>query len=123
MEFWDKFYPLKVLNSLTRTKTPFVPKNPDQVLWYMCGPTVYDVSHMGHARTYLHFDILRRLMTDFFGYNVTLCMNITDIDDKIIQRSNERGIGYQELSSYFEADYMADMASLGVRPPTMVTRI
>ena len=55
----------------------------------MCGPTVYDASHLGHAKTYVCFDILLRLMTDYFGYNVKLCMNITDIDDKIINRSNE----------------------------------
>ncbi|CAN0185412.1 unnamed protein product, partial [Laminaria digitata] len=75
------------------------------------------------ARTYLHFDILRRVMTDFFGYDVTLCMNITDIDDKIITRANERGQDFRELAAHFEADYMEDMAKLGVRPPDVVTRV
>ena len=55
--------------------------------WYSCGPTVYDESHMGHARTYVSFDIMRRLITDYFGYNVQLVMNITDIDDKIIRKA------------------------------------
>ena len=57
--------------------------------WYNCGPTVYDASHMGHARTYLTFDILRRVMTDYFGYEVFFVMNITDIDDKIIKRARQ----------------------------------
>ncbi|CAN0370534.1 unnamed protein product [Pylaiella littoralis] len=122
-EMLDKMYPLKVFNSLTRTKTRFVPKDPDRVLWYMCGPTVYAPSHMGHARTYLHFDILRRVMTDFFGYDVSLCMNITDIDDKIITRANENKQDFRELAAHFENDYMQDMALLGVRAPTVVTRV
>lgn len=57
--------------------------------WYQCGPTVYDESHMGHARTYVSFDILRRIMTDYFGYNIKLIQNITDIDDKIIRKALE----------------------------------
>lgn len=57
-----------------------------QVKWYICGPTVYDSSHMGHARAYLSFDILRRVMQHYFGYDVHYVMNITDIDDKIIKR-------------------------------------
>ncbi|CAM9579252.1 unnamed protein product [Scytosiphon promiscuus] len=122
-EMMDRLYPLKVFNSLTRTKTRFVPKDPNRVLWYMCGPTVYAPSHMGHARTYLHFDILRRVMTDFFGYDVSLCMNITDIDDKIITRANENKQDFRELAAHFEEDYMSDMASLGVRAPTVVTRV
>lgn len=57
-----------------------------QVKWYICGPTVYDSAHMGHARAYLSFDILRRVMKDYFGYDIQFVMNITDIDDKIIKR-------------------------------------
>ncbi|CAM9604271.1 unnamed protein product [Chrysoparadoxa australica] len=123
IDFWDQFYPLKVYNSLTRTKVPFVPMDPNRVLWYMCGPTVYDVSHMGHARTYLQFDILRRIMTDYFGYNVVLVMNITDIDDKIILRANERGIPFRELASHFEADFLGDMKALGVRQADITVRV
>jgi cysteinyl-tRNA synthetase len=59
------------------------------VNWYMCGPTVYDASHMGHARTYVCSDIVKRVMRDYFHYDINLTMNITDIDDKIIMRSNE----------------------------------
>lgn len=64
----------------------------------MCGPTVYDHSHMGHAKTYICFDYIYRIMTDYFGYDVKLCMNITDLDDKIIIRGNERNIPFDELS-------------------------
>ncbi|XP_053385262.1 cysteine--tRNA ligase, cytoplasmic-like [Mercenaria mercenaria] len=80
---------LKLYNSLTRQKEDFVPQNGNQVLWYSCGPTVYDSSHMGHARSYISFDILRRVMTDYFNYNITYCMNVTDIDDKIIKRARQ----------------------------------
>ncbi|KAI0663331.1 tRNA synthetases class I (C) catalytic domain-containing protein [Cubamyces menziesii] len=78
---------LKIYNSLTRTKTEFVPINGRHVKWYNCGPTVYDASHMGHARNYVTQDILRRIMTDYFRYDVHFVMNITDIDDKIILRA------------------------------------
>ncbi|EJW72513.1 cysteinyl-tRNA synthetase, partial [Wuchereria bancrofti] len=76
---------LYLYNSFTRKKELFVPLNPKQVKWYICGPTVYDSSHIGHARAYLSFDILRRVLQDYFGYDIQYIMNITDIDDKIIK--------------------------------------
>lgn len=98
--------PIMVTNSLTRTKVyfvssffiqvPFITMIPRKVLWYSCGPTVYDVAHMGHARssfwlffscrTYLSQDIIMRILRDYFNYDVQFVMNITDIDDKIIKR-------------------------------------
>lgn len=78
---------LLMMNSLTETVEPFYPANGRMVRWYVCGPTVYDDAHMGHARAYLTFDIMRRIMEDYFGYPVLYQMNITDIDDKIIQRA------------------------------------
>ncbi|XP_060897751.1 cysteine--tRNA ligase, cytoplasmic isoform X1 [Labrus mixtus] len=80
---------LRLYNSLTRAKEPFVPQNGNKVTWYCCGPTVYDASHMGHARSYISFDILRRILRDYFKYDVLYCMNITDIDDKIIKRARQ----------------------------------
>jgi len=88
-----------------------------------CGPTVYAPSHMGHARTYLGFDIIRRILTDYFRYNVTLVMNITDIDDKIILQSNEQNIPHLELSRKFELEFHDDMRRLGALPPTVLTRV
>jgi cysteinyl-tRNA synthetase len=78
---------LKVKNSLTDKLEDFAPLSGRTVKWYTCGPTVYDVSHMGHARAYLTFDIIRRIMEDYFGYQVIYQMNITDIDDKIIKKA------------------------------------
>ncbi|XP_049865234.1 cysteine--tRNA ligase, cytoplasmic [Pectinophora gossypiella] len=80
---------LKLYNSLTRQKEEFVCNNGNRVNWYSCGPTVYDASHMGHARSYISFDILRRVMSTYFGYDILYVMNITDIDDKIIKRARQ----------------------------------
>ncbi|XP_034039211.1 cysteine--tRNA ligase, cytoplasmic [Thalassophryne amazonica] len=80
---------LRLYNSLTRAKELFVPQKGNKVSWYCCGPTVYDASHMGHARSYISFDILRRILRDYFKYDVLYCMNITDIDDKIIKRARQ----------------------------------
>ncbi|ERE81061.1 cysteinyl-tRNA synthetase, cytoplasmic [Cricetulus griseus] len=80
---------LRLYNSLTRNKDVFIPQDGKKVTWYCCGPTVYDASHMGHARSYISFDILRRVLRDYFQYDVFYCMNITDIDDKIIRRARQ----------------------------------
>lgn len=78
---------LKILNSFTRKKETLVTNDKKTIKWYSCGPTVYDVSHLGHARCYITFDIIRRTLVDYFGYQVFYVMNITDIDDKIIKRA------------------------------------
>ena len=77
--------PLKVYNSLTRAKNDFIPVDPSskKVTWYVCGPTVYDDVHLGHARNYVSTDILRRIIRDYFKYDLTFVMNITDVDDKV----------------------------------------
>jgi len=104
---------LKLLNSLTRTKEVFRPANDGkQVVWYSCGPTVYDASHMGHARSYITFDILRRIMMNYFGYDVLMVMNITDVDDKIIYRSRTNYLlkKYEaELGTRAKADTVSEM--------------
>ena len=107
-----RLHPLRIQNSLSRTKVSFIPKDPSRVLWYQCGPTVYAESHMGHARTYVALDVLRRIMQDFFGYNVILCQNITDIDDKIIIRSSEKKIPFRELASKYESEVVACLCLL-----------
>ena len=95
---------LELFNSLTRKKEVFVPQDGKRVTWYNCGPTVYDHSHMGHARTYLSFDILRRVMTNYFGYDIFYVMNITDVDDKIIKRARQNHL-YQ---GYLAANHSLD---------------
>lgn len=81
-----------VYNSLTRKKDKFVPIDPEgkTVLWYTCGPTVYDDAHLGHARNYVSTDVVRRIVKDYFGFNIRFVMNITDIDDKIILRARQQ---------------------------------
>ncbi|XP_071636583.1 cysteine--tRNA ligase, cytoplasmic-like isoform X2 [Temnothorax longispinosus] len=94
---------LRLYNSLTKEKEVFVPQFGNRVSWYSCGPTVYDASHMGHARSYISFDILRRVMSDYFKYDVSYVMNITDIDDKIIKRARQ---------NYLYEKYMEENHSL-----------
>ncbi|KAJ5104732.1 hypothetical protein NUU61_002079 [Penicillium alfredii] len=86
--------PLKVWNSLTKSKTPFIPIDPagKKVTWYACGPTVYDDAHLGHARNYVSTDIIRRIMRDYFKFDVNFVMNITDVDDKIILRARQQHV-------------------------------
>eukprot|EP01117_Protostelium_nocturnum_P008836 TRINITY_DN3166_c0_g1_i1.p1 TRINITY_DN3166_c0_g1~~TRINITY_DN3166_c0_g1_i1.p1 ORF type:complete len:615 (+),score=267.66 TRINITY_DN3166_c0_g1_i1:63-1907(+) len=114
---------LKIYNSLTKSKVPFVARNGREVGWYICGPTVYDASHLGHARNYMSSDYILRIMTDYFGYNVTCVMNITDIDDKIIDRSKENKEEFAALARRWENDFLEDMKVLKVRPPDVLTRV
>ncbi len=118
-----RLFPLLVYNTLTRTKVRFVPRTPGQVTWYQCGPTVYAESHLGHARTYVSLDIIRKILRDYFGYNVVVCQNITDIDDKIIIRSAERNENFRSLASKYEIEFLEDMKTLGVELPEMLTRV
>lgn len=99
---------LRLYNSLTRQKEVFVPQNGKKVTWYNCGPTVYDASHMGHARTYLTFDILRRVLANYFGYNIFYVMNITDIDDKIIKRARQNHLYEEYLEHKHPLDKVLD---------------
>ncbi|CDW84464.1 cysteinyl-trna synthetase [Stylonychia lemnae] len=116
---------LHVLNSFSKTKELFVPNHSDQnvVTWYMCGPTVYDDSHIGHARTYVSSDIIKRILRDYFGYDVKMCMNITDIDDKIIRKAIESGQRFDEISRKYETDFLQDMKDLNVELPDVITRV
>ncbi|MEV0676392.1 cysteine--tRNA ligase [Actinosynnema sp. NPDC050436] len=103
--------PIRFYNTLTRRKDPFEPITPGEVRMFVCGPTVYDASHLGHAKTYTHFDFLARFLRRR-GYRVTYAQNITDVDDKIISRAAQLGIPPHELSARFEARYREDMAAL-----------
>jgi cysteinyl-tRNA synthetase len=108
---------LRIYNTLTRKKTPFVPReghsNGKYVRLFVCGPTVYDYSHIGHARTYVAFDVIVRYLR-YRGYEVYYLQNITDIDDKIIARARETGMSCQELAETFTRAYLEDMRALRV---------
>lgn len=95
--------------------------------WYSCGPTVYDSAHLGHARTYVCLDVIRRVLTNYFRFDITYALGITDVDDKIIARARERGLReWPEIAlmaGEYEKQFMDDMAELGVRPPDVVTRV
>jgi cysteinyl-tRNA synthetase len=79
--------------------------------------------HAALCRTYVVFDVLRRILRDYFSYDVILTMNITDIDDKIILRSKEAGVPFESLTRKFEAEFLGDMEKLGVAPPDVLTRV
>ena len=83
-----------LMNTFTKTKIQFKALAKNRVGWYICGPTVYDSAHMGHARNYVNFDCLRRVMQNYFGYDVRFVMNVTDVDDKIIMRAHQRRAEY-----------------------------
>ncbi len=104
---------LRVYNTLSGKKEEFVPINPPKVGLYACGVTVYDYCHIGHARAAVAFDVIARYLR-FAGYDVTYVRNYTDIDDKIINRSNEQGVDWKDLAETFIAAHDVDMSSLGV---------
>lgn len=91
---------LELYNSLTRNKTEFIPIEQHRLTWYNCGPTVYDSSHMGHARSYITFDIIRRVLQNYFGYKIFFVQNITDIDDKIIRRARQKYLFEKYLEEF-----------------------
>jgi len=104
-------------NTAKRAKEEFVPLTPGQVKMYACGPTVYNYFHIGNARAFLTFDVLRRYF-EFRGYKVDYVQNITDIEDKIIAQSLEEGVSYKEVADKYAKAFLEDSASLGIRRPT-----
>jgi len=108
---------LRVYNTLSGKKEEFQPLVPGKVGMYVCGVTVYDYCHIGHARANIVFDIVYRYL-QYSNYDVTYVRNYTDVDDKIIARANERGISSQELSEEFIRAFDVDMVALGLRKPT-----
>jgi cysteinyl-tRNA synthetase len=105
---------LRVYNTETRSKEEFKPVVEGKVGMYVCGPTVYDNCHVGHARSYVAFDVIRRYL-EYKGYNVTYIQNFTDVDDKIINRSRERNIPPLVLSEQFIQEYFKDTEALNIR--------
>ncbi|MGE3977222.1 MAG: cysteine--tRNA ligase [Nitrospira sp.] len=108
---------LKLFNTLTGRQEVFEPIEPQKVRMYVCGVTVYDYCHIGHARSALVFDVLRRYL-EYSGYAVTFVKNFTDVDDKIIKRANEQGVSCDAVTSKYIQAYHEDMGKLGIRSPT-----
>ena len=109
---------MQIYNSMTRRKEEFKPIHEGKVGIYACGPTVYNYFHLGNARPFITFDVLRRQL-EREGYDVTFVQNFTDIDDKMIRRANEEGITVRELADRFIAEYYKDAQALGIRPATV----
>lgn len=107
---------IKVYNSLGRSKQEFVPLIPGKVSMYVCGPTVYDSCHIGHARCVVVFDVIYRYLRAK-GYDVYYVRNFTDVDDKIINRANKLGISCQDLATRYIDEFHADMKVLNMEPP------
>ncbi|MBH9554124.1 cysteine--tRNA ligase [Inhella gelatinilytica] len=112
---------LRLYNSLSRELETFVPLVPGEVGMYVCGMTIYDLCHVGHARMMMAFDVVYRWLVAS-GYRVTYVRNITDIDDKIIKRAVERGISIRALTDEMIAAMREDIGALGIAPPTLEPR-
>jgi len=108
---------LKVYNTLNRKKEEFVPLTAGKVNFYACGPTVYDYFHIGNARPLIMFDIFRRYL-EYKGFDVNYIVNITDIDDKIINRANAEGVDFSEIAGKYTDAFFDGCRKLGVRPAT-----
>ncbi len=112
---------LKIYNTLSKKVEVFKPIKKDEVLMFVCGVTVYDSAHIGHARSYIIFDTIARYLT-YLGYKVKYVQNITDIDDKIIKRAAETNQDSMKLARTFEKDYLKNMASLNVTSVSLYAR-
>ena len=108
---------MKLFNTLTRRKEEFVPLEEGKVKMYVCGPTVYNLIHIGNARPMIVFDTVRRYM-EYKGYEVNFVSNFTDVDDKIIKKAIEEGVSAEEISSRYIAECKKDMEGMNVKPAT-----
>ena len=109
---------MRVYNTATRSKEEFVPREPGKVSMYVCGPTVYNHIHIGNARTFLSFDVIRRYL-EWKGFDVAFVQNVTDVDDKIINRANEEGRSAAEVARDYTDAFIRGMRALGVTDPTV----
>ena len=112
---------LRVYDSAARSVVPFEPAHPSRVSMYVCGPTVYGLVHIGNARTFLWFDLIRRYLT-YRGFEVTFVMNYTDVDDKIIERARQEDVDEETLAHRYSEAFEGDMKALGVGAPDILAR-
>ena len=113
---------MKLYNTLTRKKEEFIPIEDNKVRMYSCGPTVYNYFHIGNARPFIMFDLLRNYLI-YRGYEVTFVQNFTDVDDKIIKKANEEGISPFEVADKYIAEYFRDADGLGIRRADVHPRV
>ena len=112
---------LKIYNTLTRKKAEFVPIEPGKIGFYVCGPTVYNDIHIGNARTFLSFDVIRRYL-EYSDYQVTYVQNLTDVDDKIINKAHQEGKTAAQLATAYSEAFIEVMQAVGVKDPTLRPR-
>jgi cysteinyl-tRNA synthetase len=112
---------MRIYNTMSRSKEEFIPREEGKVAFYICGPTVYNHIHIGNARTFLSFDVIRRYL-EYAGYEVTYVQNITDVDDKIINRANEEGRTAAEVAAEYSEAFIDVMHAIGVKDPTIRPR-
>ncbi|MDI6601268.1 MAG: cysteine--tRNA ligase [Thermoanaerobacteraceae bacterium] len=112
---------MKIYNTMTGKKEDFIPLKENSVSMYVCGPTVYNYIHIGNARSFIVFDMVRRYF-EYRGYDVTFVQNFTDIDDKMIKRANEEGASVFEIGERFINEYFKDADSLGIKHATIHPR-
>lgn len=112
---------MQIFNTLTRKKEEFIPQTPGEYRIYVCGPTVYNYIHIGNARPIVVFDTLRRYL-EYQGNKVIYVSNVTDIDDKLIKKSQEEGVSMQEVARRYEQEYITDSEGLNALPPTVRPR-
>ena len=113
---------MKIFNSLTAKKEIFKPKNENEITIYVCGLTPYDDVHIGHARTFINFDVIVKFFK-FLGFKVRYIRNITDVDDKIINRAKEKGIPALEYSEKYIKEMHDDFSSLGIESPDVEPKV
>ena len=109
----DPMSEIRIYNTLSKSKELFQPINPPKVGIYLCGPTVYAESHIGHMVGPVIFDTIKRYLA-YSGYDVTWVVNITDVDDKLIAKSRERNLAVSQIATEMTADYLANLRELGV---------
>ncbi|XP_075165802.1 cysteine--tRNA ligase-like protein, mitochondrial [Haematobia irritans] len=114
---------IRVYNCSARRQVPLILPHENYITWYSCGPTVYDSSHLGHASCYVKLDIIQRILKNYFNFNVVTAMNITDIDDKIIRKSQESGKNWRDISRQYELEFWSDLRKLNVSEPNIKVRV
>ncbi|HZW85097.1 MAG TPA: class I tRNA ligase family protein, partial [Nitrososphaerales archaeon] len=113
---------LRLYNTLTRRVQPFQSLAPGRVKMFVCGPTIQDYIHLGHARTYLFYDMLSRYLS-YLGYSVSFVVNITDVDEGIVKGARARGLPLDEFTSKYERGFVEDMGKLGIKSVSHFDRV